>query len=233
MKKALSCLLAGGLLCGLIALSQTTGTVVQDQSSAFETESNYTPTTDAYVPSTRSAVEDYPTWSKVYINYVQSNGIFTGTTVTNYDDFCTRGQIAQAIFNMVGRGVVQSSPNDFYDGGDQLNAINWCDTYNVLTGSGVHYFGAEEFITREQFAVALHKVAIIEGTDISRNIYVLERYQDTYRISEGSKDAMAWILDKGLMTGYKGYINPHDNITRAEASVILYNFYRYHIAVNA
>lgn len=88
----------------------------------------------------------------------------------------------------------------------------------LMNGMSVTFFGAEEPLTRAQFAVILYR---LEGEE-SVN------YEDVYRdVKQGEwyTDAIVWANKVGLITGYgNGYFGTNDAINREQMATIMYRY---------
>lgn len=102
----------------------------------------------------------------------------------------------------------------FYQAVDQVYALG------VLKGDNNGNFRPQSNITRGEFAQA---IANSQQADLSN--YTGTSFLD---VSEGDwfAPAVAWVKEKGLMSGAGDYFRPKDSITREEICVVLYNLTR-------
>lgn len=86
-------------------------------------------------------------------------------------------------------------------------------------------FAPDTPITREEMVAALWRFAKIRGADTSVVGDNLIRYQDADRISAGARDAIAWALDAGIITGVsENEISPQGVTTRAQMAQVMIRF---------
>ena len=69
----------------------------------------------------------------------------------------------------------------------------------------------------------LYRYAQLTGKDTTGS-YDLEEFGDQNAIHNYAKAPMAWSVDKGLILGMEGLLNPRGNATRAQIAVILLRY---------
>ena len=98
-------------------------------------------------------------------------------------------------------------------------AVNWAYANGVAAGRGT-VFGVDDNVSRQDMAVFMYAYAKKIGkaaADPDRT--VLDKFSDAGQIADYAKDAMAWLVSNGLMTGRSGNsIAPLAESTRAEIS---------------
>ena len=77
-------------------------------------------------------------------------------------------------------------------------------------------FGVGDTITREQFATVLYR-ALGAGASVG----LADGFPDAGNVSSWARDAMAWAVDEGIITGSGGRLLPQGSATRAEIAAMV------------
>ncbi len=148
-----------------------------------------------------------------------------GSTGNNFnpDGKITRGMVATVLYRMAGEPKVTYADkfSDVKDGLWYSNGIVWASEAKVVSGYANGKFGPDDAIKREDFAIMLRNYANTCGLN-TKSSQSLETFKDYKAVSAYAKDAIAWCVENGLMSGSKKgeekYLNPSANTTRAEAA---------------
>ncbi len=141
----------------------------------------------------------------------------------NPDGKITRGMVATVIYRMAGKPQVTYTDKfvDVKGGFWYSEAIVWASEAKVVSGYANGKFGPDDAIKREDFAIMLRNYAKTCGLNTNTK-QSLETFKDYKAVSSYAKDAIAWCVENGLMSGSKKgeekYLNPGANTTRAEAA---------------
>lgn len=131
------------------------------------------------------------------------------------NDPCTRGQAACMIANADGAKFdhpysdVTASPY-YYD------AVAWAKEYGVINGD-LDTFRPDDACTRAEFAAMLCNWR--EGVAVGEPA----GYTDWTEVPDWAKSAVAWAVERGVMSGNSGRLRPNDPCTRAEAAAMIVN----------
>ena len=191
---------------------------------------------DSYVDSETPALghkcaayTDIPTdWAKEGICFVIENGLMVGTTSTTFapKDTLTRAMLVTVLYRMAGSPAVDA-PSGFADVDDgqwYSDAIAWAAANGIVNGVGGNKFAPSEPVTREQLAAIFFRYAKAEAPEAD----VLSGYPDAEAISTYARDAMAWAVSTGLVTGSKEadgtYLAPQGLAAREQAAAILMRY---------
>ena len=191
---------------------------------------------DSYVDSETPALghkcaayTDIPTdWAKEGICFVIENGLMVGTTSTTFapKDTLTRAMLVTVLYRMAGSPAV-SAPSGFTDVADgqwYSDAIAWAAANGIVNGVGGNKFAPSEPVTREQLAAIFFRYAKAEAPEVD----VLSGYPDAESVSTYARDAMAWAVSTGLVTGSKEadgtYLVPQGLAAREQAAAILMRY---------
>ena len=191
---------------------------------------------DSYVDSKTPALghkcaayTDIPTdWAKEGICFVIENGLMVGTTSTTFapKDTLTRAMLVTVLYRMAGSPTVDapSGFTDVADGQWYSDAIAWAAANGIVNGVGGNKFAPSEPVTREQLAAIFFRYAKAEAPEAD----VLSGYPDAESVSTYARDAMAWAVSTGLVTGSKEadgtYLAPQGLAAREQAAAILMRY---------
>ena len=191
---------------------------------------------DSYVDSETPALghkcaayTDIPTdWAKEGICFVIENGLMVGTTSTTFapKDTLTRAMLVTVLYRMAGSPAVDapSGFTDVADGQWYSDAIAWAAANGIVNGVGGNKFAPSEPVTREQLAAIFFRYAKAEAPEAD----VLSGYPDAESVSTYARDAMAWAVSTGLVTGSKEadgtYLVPQGLAAREQAAAILMRY---------
>lgn len=157
-------------------------------------------------------------WAQDYIDMLRKAEIMNGTDNKAMTEAnITRGEFAamtiRAFFEQ------DNHTNIYFDdvGQDHIFAkyISTAFEKGIIKGIDNRHFGPEEPITREQIALIIARLGILEKTDGSKKFSDIGKdyiYLDELNICTGN----------GILTGYENNtFRPYNNATRAEASVMI------------
>jgi hypothetical protein len=120
-----------------------------------------------------------------------------------------------------------------YTGGyTDVTEMNWYADYietakqmNLISGYSDGTFRPEAAITREEAMAMVAKSVGLTGLDDSmttaKAVALIETFGDAETVSAWAIDSVGICLNKGLVSGDAGNLNPKADITRAESVVIL------------
>ena len=98
-------------------------------------------------------------------------------------------------------------------------AWDWAISVKLTDGTN-----PEGTISREQMVTMLYRFAVLQGKSVSKTTN-LDGYTDATQVSDWAKDATAWAVANGLMTGRTlTTLVPQGTATRAETSALLQRF---------
>ena len=101
------------------------------------------------------------------------------------------------------------------------NAAIWAAEEGLIEGYGNGLFGIMDPITREQMVTILWRWS---GEPAAAN-RDLSAFKDADAISEWAKDAFAWAVDLGIISGKgNGILDPKGRATRAEVAQVVMNY---------
>ncbi len=167
-------------------------------------------------------------WAKEAMDYADGRGLITGIsdTVFSPDGNITRGILATALGRLanVDPGLYQA--NSFTDVSSESNAASYADWANkkgIIKATGNGQFLPDQPVTREEMALILQnytKAVMSCPLSITRDAI---NYDDNASIDSVYKKAVTSMQQAGVIMGEKNnHFNPKNNVTRAQASMVLY-----------
>lgn len=176
-------------------------------------------------PSTSNQFKDVKEddWYFEYVNELTEKGVVSGdgTGKFNPTDKVTREQFLKMIIEATGIQT-EEAENTFDDVAD-----DWYKPYvlkaknlGIVNGVSDTEFGIGSNITRQDMAVmifrTIEKMRIsVEGTDV-------DAFADGHTVSDYATEAVEYVKSIGLIEGYNNEYRPHDTLTRAEASKVIF-----------
>lgn len=165
-------------------------------------------------------------WFYDAVTYVYENKLFSGVSDNS---FAPNAPLTRAMFVTVLHRY-SGSPDaigdlrftDVTKGAYYEEAILWATQNGIVSGYSETEFAPDDYITREQIASILLRLAVKNGTAPQGAWAIRLNYSDLDQVSDYAGDAVMYCTLKGLMNGKDGNrFAPKDNTTRAEAAVIM------------
>ena len=171
-------------------------------------------------------------WYCDAVNYVFENGLMNGTSDTVFSPNATtsRGMIVTILYRLAGSPDLPES-NWGYPYADvdvaayYSTPVYWARMNDLVTGYSDTQFGPDDAITREQLTAILYRYADYLGLDTDTD-FIPDKYYDfpDYKtVSRYAANAMSWCVNKGIINGSNGKLNPQGTATRAEVATMLMN----------
>ena len=164
-------------------------------------------------------------WYYDAVYYCYDNGYFYGTDGDHFTPkgTMTRAMFAAVLYRMAGEPPVEGE-NPFTDvknGKWYTDAILWALGEKIIVGYGNGKFGTNDPVTREQMVTLFWRYngkPTGEGADLSA-------FSDADRISGWARDAFAWAVGAGILSGKgNGILDPKGAATRAEVAQIVMSY---------
>lgn len=156
-------------------------------------------------------------WASEAVDYAVSKGYFSGTGSNTFspDGTMTRAMLWTVLSRMDGYTGTAGPGDPWYQ-----NGRDWAMANGISDGTN-----PDGNITREQFATMLRNFAKHTGTAADVDNSVLDRFTDRDSIAAYAVDAMAWAVNKGIISGTSGStISPVGLATRSQAATMLMRF---------
>ena len=150
-------------------------------------------------------------------------GIVKGMSSTTFapGGTTTRGQLVTMLYRMA-KEPAWTTEASFTDLTQEYyrNAVFWAAEKGIVKGYSDTTFGPERPITREELVTVLYRMAGEPETSGS-----ISAYMDAASVHSWAADAMAWAVEKKLVTGYEdGTLRPRLEANRAVVCTILMRF---------
>ena len=160
-------------------------------------------------------------WYRESVGYALANGLMNGTGdgIFQPDGALTRAMLVTILYRSAGEPSVDGLKNPFQDVADgqwYTKAVVWAAGKGIVNGTSETTFDPDANITREQIAAILHRYA---GKPETKGD--LASFPDAATVSDYAKTAMAWTVEKGIIGGSDGKLDPRSNATRAQVAAIL------------
>lgn len=99
----------------------------------------------------------------------------------------------------------------------------WAAKCGIVSGTGNGRFSPNGRITREQMAAILYRYAKFIGAGDIQNGTEILKFPDTGDVADYAKEAMTWAVDKEILNGSNGRLNPKGTATRAQVAQVFLN----------
>lgn len=168
--------------------------------------------------------------SKAQIEALAERGIINGKSETDFDPEGTMTRAEFATIIARGLGLPDKGAATFTDISKDdwfCNYIGTAFSYGIIKGVSDTHFNPNGTITRQEAAVMIARAAKLCGMDTETNEdFVRDTvsvFADYISIGDWAKSAMAFCIDKGILTETTAEISPSKTVSRAEIAVMLYN----------
>ncbi len=203
------------------------GTETRTCATCGETETRVLPANDSNCPSKGFQDLDCTRWYHEGVDFVLRQGFMVGMGDDRFlpNGELTRGQLMTILYRMAGEPeTAETTPfadvkMDRYYG----QAIAWAAENGIAKGITDTRFAPNTAVTREQLVTFLFRYAQFSGEDVKGNCDLTE-FGDYKRVGEFAQEAMAWVVDNGILTGMDGLLNPKGNATRAQIATMLLRY---------
>ena len=169
-------------------------------------------------------------WSTSALEKAVENGLLTGDNgYIKASDNMTRAEMATIMVRACGA----TRMTDITSFTDVKNDDWFCEAMNKAVAMGAfngsdNKLNPNDPITRQEAFVVLSRVfGVAAGSVVDKD--VLKDFKDANKIEAWAKNDIAAIVQQGYVAGNDGYINPLDNISRAEFAVVMDRMIKYYI----
>lgn len=166
----------------------------------------------ASMPPSGYVYDDVPPtyWAASEIAWARDGGMMSGYYDGTFQPYAATTR--QELWMVLGR-LAGARPADMWD------ARQWAMSAGITDGQNPH-----SPLSRQQMIAMLYRYAQYLGKDVSAQAN-LQGCRDVSMISGYARNAMAWAVEQGIVTGDgNGCLNPQDIATRADFAVYLYRF---------
>jgi uncharacterized repeat protein (TIGR02543 family) len=167
-------------------------------------------------------------WYSKAVTFIAAREFTTGTGNGNYspDAKLTRAEFMVMIMRAYGMNPDKSPKDNFEDAGN-----TWYTGYlatakglGISKGIGNNMFAPDNEITRqEMFTLLYNALKAIGRLPEEKEGKQLSAFSDAGQIAVWAKEAMAWLVETGTISGNGGKLSPTSTSTRAEMAQVIYN----------
>ena len=168
-------------------------------------------------------------WYAQAAKFCYNAGLMVGTGSGSFSPkaTATRAMLVTMLYKLSGEPSPSYGFSDVRKGKWYTDPVNWAAANGIVAGKTPTTFCPNDPVTREQLVAILYKYAAGFAPQTADRS-VLAPYQDAKRISAYAKDAMAWAVANGFVSGKTATtLDPKGNATRAEIAVILMHVVQY------
>ena len=171
-------------------------------------------------------------WFYAPVGYAYERGLFSGMDANHFDPggSMNRAMLVSVLHRLAGSPASSGGPSfaDVPDGQWYSQAVRWGAAQGITSGTGENAFSPSGPVTREQTVVMLYnytekylKKSVTARADLSG-------YRDMDRVSAWARDALAWAVEEGIVSGVDSggvrTLEPQRGATRAEMATMLRSF---------
>ncbi len=165
-------------------------------------------------------------WYAEHVNWAYSNSIMNGVSDTSFqpNGKTSRAMLTTILWRICSQPTVNAK-EPFKDLKDDWykNAIVWAYEYGIVNGTGNDEFSPDASLSREELATILYRFLTCMKYDFPESAN-LEQFYDSAEISDWAKDAVAWAVADGIITGFDNRLMPQDVTTRAQCATVAARF---------
>ncbi len=175
----------------------------------------------------------YNSWYSEHVDFVYDFGLMNGVNDHSFapDDPVTRGMVVTVLYRACGEPPI-TGDSDFTDvptGKYYSNAVVWAQSLGVVNGYNDGTYRPNDNVTREQLAAILYRFSQANHEDMAPGVS-LNGFPDAGMVHSYAKDALAWAVAEGIITGDgsngKVYLRPDRSATRAQFATIISRYLR-------
>ena len=180
----------------------------------------------------RLPFDDVPenAWFRDAISYVYRNEFMNGTSSTTFNPngSMTRGMLVTVLYRIDGSMPVSEQERECFDdigGAYYTDAVAWAYANNIVNGVSDTKFDPNRIITRQEAVTIFYRYCVgnnLLGAEFGMD---LEDFADQANVAGFATDAFTWAVASGLVEGSAQnggiYLNPTDNLNRAQTAVLL------------
>lgn len=167
-------------------------------------------------------------WYEPAVQYVYEHGLMNGTSSTTFDPnmVMDRAMVVTVLYRMAQEPETAHEIlfEDVHANAYYYDAVCWAYQNNIVTGFSATEFAPHQNISRAQMVAMLYRCYgngyVATGSDLSG-------YTDSNEIPSYSRDAFAWAIKNGIITGTSSTtLHPSAASTRAQCATVLYRLAR-------
>lgn len=167
-------------------------------------------------------------WYSNAVSFLAARSITSGTDAEHYNPnaVVSRGQFIVLLLKAYGISPDTTASGNFTDAGSTYytNYLATAKRLGVATGSGDNQFKPDNQITRQELFTLLYRsLEVLGELPSEQTAATLSTFSDAGEIAEFAQEALKALVERGVVTGTNGKLNPQEVTTRAEAAQVIYN----------
>lgn len=196
------------------------------------TEPELEPMPDVEIDMDRLPFEDVPAnaWFRDAVSYVYRNEFMNGTSATTFapGGSMTRGMLVTVLYRIDGSSAVSDAERACFDdigGAYYTDAVAWAYSNGIVNGVSATKFEPNRIVTRQEAVTIFYRYCVDYNLLGVESGMELDGFADKGKVAGYAHDAFTWAVTVGLVEGSVSgdsyYLNPTNNLNRAQAAVLL------------
>ncbi len=167
-------------------------------------------------------------WYRDAVYFIAARGITQGTGGGNFSPEAklTRAEFLTMVMRAYGIEADENPTDNFSDAGNTYYTgyLAAAKRLGIAEGIGNNMFAPDREITRqEMFTLLYNALKGIGKLPAAGSVKALADFSDADAIADWAKEAMAFFVGTGSISGNDGMLNPEATATRAQMAQVLYN----------
>ena len=196
------------------------------------TEPEMEPLPEVEIDMDRLPFEDVPenAWFREAVSYVYRNEFMNGVSATAFNPggSMTRGMLVTVLYRIDGSMPVTDEERECFDdiaGAYYTDAVAWAYANGIVNGVSATKFDPNRIVTRQEAVTIFYRYCVDYNLMSVDSGLALDGFADQEHVAAFASDAFTWAVATGLISGSQSgdsyYLNPIDNLNRAQAAVLL------------
>ncbi len=167
-------------------------------------------------------------WYADAVTFLAAREITSGTTKTTYSPNATltRGQFITLLLRAYGVAADVNPSDTFSDAGDTYYTgyLAAAGRLGISSGVGGNRFAPDTAITRqEMFTMLYNALNVLGQLPDSEGDRQLSDFTDSDSVAAYAREALAYLVKTGVISGSDGQIQPESTATRAQMAQVLFH----------
>lgn len=167
-------------------------------------------------------------WYSKAVNFIASRGITNGTSRENFSPHnkLNRGQFITIIMRAYDIEPDMNLIDNFTDAGESYYTeyLSTAKALGIAQGVGNNKFEPEREISRqEMFVLIYNTLKTIDNLPQGSSEMTASDFTDHEQIDLWAEKAITFLIEKGMIVGNDGKLNPKSDTTRAEMAQLIFN----------
>ena len=165
-------------------------------------------------------------WAAEAINMLADKGIVNGTGDGNFTPLASVSRADFVLMMMRALGITSEATRNFPDVPEDAyyyDAVGQAKIRQYVTGYEDGTFHPTAEITMEDmYVIAARALSANNGVSVKEVEGNLDYLKDGDQISDYARASISWLLDRGVITDWNGYISPKAVATRADCAYFIF-----------